>query len=355
MTVQAIILAAGLSSRMTEFKPLLPVGGTTAIRRTIDCAATCGTAPIVVTGHRADELTRAIVGVNVTIAHNDEFRTGMFSSVQTGLRALSGDCDAFFLLPADCCAVSPNMLQTLISRYVPSDDAILYPTHAGRRGHPPLIPAKYADGLLKHDGSDGARGYLHPQPSRDIPVDDAGILLDMDTPDDYAKLLRYLGFPTFPADAETLLSALGTAPDIAEHGRHVAATALKIAETCAVDVNRELLRAAALLHDIERARDEHAAVGAATLMRLGYPDCAKLVARHMDAPDYDASNEEKLLYLADKLCRRGEIVPPSVQTARMREKFAGDEDAIAAAERKMSRAVELLCEFGLTESDLSNL
>jgi hypothetical protein len=113
------------------------------------------------------------------------------------------------LLPADCCAVTPETFAALAAEA--DGDAVIYPSHRGRRGHPPVIPARYADKLLSYDGEGGAKGFLAALPARGFEVADAGVLLDMDTPEDYSALLSHLGLPTAPGTRGELRRLLGGA------------------------------------------------------------------------------------------------------------------------------------------------
>ncbi|MDR0904854.1 MAG: nucleotidyltransferase family protein [Oscillospiraceae bacterium] len=219
----AIILAAGFSSRMGVLKPLLPVGDCPAIVRTVNATLAAGVAPVVVTGYRGDEIKNALDGAGAIVVHNPDFADGMFTSVVAGARALPPDASAFFLLPADCCTIEPRTLSELAAQIV-SRETICYPTYGGKRGHPPVIPAALAAGLIAHEPDNtGAKGYFNRFPSVTVEVADAGVLRDMDTPSDYAETLRALGLPTSPTEtqARELFAKYGTAPDFAALGFEV--------------------------------------------------------------------------------------------------------------------------------------
>ncbi|MDR0446960.1 MAG: nucleotidyltransferase family protein [Oscillospiraceae bacterium] len=189
----AVILAAGYSSRMGTLKPLLPVMGVPAIRRVVEIVKKVGASPIVVTGHRAGEIVSALDGSGAVIAENAGYDRGMLSSVQTGVSALPDATRAFFLLPGDCCAVRPETLVALMQAFESGDETAIFPTFDARRGHPPIIPRALAAPLLEYSGEGGAKSCLSRYPGADLPVADPGVLLDMDTPQDYAALLEYLG------------------------------------------------------------------------------------------------------------------------------------------------------------------
>jgi CTP:molybdopterin cytidylyltransferase MocA len=198
MRLALLILAAGLSSRMGALKPLLPVGESSALLRSVRLAADAGIDEvIVVTGNGRERISKALqdCGAPVKTVFNGAFKTGMFSSVKAGAAALPEGTDGFFLLPADVCAVRESTLRLLAGAFE-REDALktVYPSVSGLRGHPPLIPARFIPALGEYDGGDGLRGFLSGLPSIELETGDPGIALDMDTPEDYARMLRYLGY-----------------------------------------------------------------------------------------------------------------------------------------------------------------
>jgi hypothetical protein len=274
----------------------------------------------------------------------------MFTSVKAGIHSLPGDIDGFFLLPVDHCAVSPDTLDKVIAAFILANgEAVVYPTHRNEQGHPPLIPYSFAADIKTYDGFDGMRGYLSAYPFEEVEVSDPGILLDMDTPRDYAALLSQLGLPTYPDEAgcDRLLKKYETPETVVLHCRQVRDLALHIAVLLGkkgVVINKPLLSSACLLHDILRQVPEHADAGAKLLLTEGYPETALLVAAHMDLPgDYQPKPDETaLLYLADKLSRSGKTVPVEDTLAEIKTRFAGDPDALSQAEKRMARAQMIL-------------
>ena len=191
-----IILAAGLSKRMGSFKPLLPVVAGAAVLDGINISGEAGIGDIiVVTGNMRGEI-ESVLSANapgVRIAYNSRFTDGMFSSVKTGVSALPERLDSFFILPADCCAVSADTLKTLIGVSAEvAPEYVVHPKYSGLRGHPPLIPSMYISHILEYHGENGLKGLLDTLPYVESDTDDRGVLLDMDTPEDYRELLEYL-------------------------------------------------------------------------------------------------------------------------------------------------------------------
>ena len=187
----AIIPAAGRSSRMGQFKPLLRVDGQTLIQRAVSVFLQNRIEDIiVVTGHRAAELEAALARYPVRIARNESYARGMFSSVREGIRILPAQCEGFFVLPVDHAFVTPATVGRLIEVFRDHPDRICHPCIDSRRGHPPLVPARLATVIAEHDGTGGLRRVLKrwAHLALDVPVADPNIALDLDTPEDLPKL-----------------------------------------------------------------------------------------------------------------------------------------------------------------------
>lgn len=183
----AVIPAAGLSSRMGDFKPLLPLGAQTVIETSVGSVISYVCTAAVVVGNRGDGVAEVLhrrFGSRLTITLNPDYAsTDMLRSVQLGLRGM-GECDAFFLLPADMPLVSGAVFEAMIAAFDGEAD-VIYPVVNGRRGHPPLIHARLIPDILGYDGDGGLRAILSGRRLREISVPDRGILIDLDTPNDY--------------------------------------------------------------------------------------------------------------------------------------------------------------------------
>jgi CTP:molybdopterin cytidylyltransferase MocA len=191
LSIAAVILAAGRSLRMGQFKPLLKVEGQTLIQRAISVFQQNQLeAIIVVTGHRAAELEAELTQTYVRIARNAAYTQGMFSSVVTGIRHLPARCDAFFVLPVDIAFVKSSTVDRLIEAYIDQPGRICYPCVEDRRGHPPLIPASLVEAICEYDGEGGLRRVLksHEDLALEVTVTDRFILFDLDEPNDLLNL-----------------------------------------------------------------------------------------------------------------------------------------------------------------------
>ncbi len=318
--VSAIVLAAGFSSRMGEFKPLLPLAGTSVIGRVASTLKQAGIEDvIVVTGHRAAELLPELTRYRLRHTMNDSYAAGMYSSVQSGVQALAADTAAFFLWPVDVPLVRSHSLRLLLRDFHQHGATVTYPTFRGERGHPPLIAASLIPLIRTQERPEGLRGLLAEQETvaRDVTVVDEGVVADMDTPADYSKLKEWAdnrGIPT-PAECEEILSRWHTSAEVIRHSRLVANVACEIAAALnrtGVALNPAWVGAAGLLHDLAKpkVRRNHARIGARILCSLGFPAVGGSVAMHMDF-DYELGellNETAVVYLADKLVQGDRLV-----------------------------------------------
>lgn len=192
----ALIVAAGLSSRMGQFKPMLPLGDSSIIRTIIGKLKSVDCDPIIlVTGHRADELTRHLADLGLTTVHNPDFAsTDMFTSVKLGLAVLNPTVERFFFSPGDVPLFSMKTLQTMSRQMDEDKKSVIIPVHDGRRGHPILIRGALIPRLLTYRGPMGLKGALKTLEEEVgfLKVSDLGITLDADRPQDYQRLLDLL-------------------------------------------------------------------------------------------------------------------------------------------------------------------
>jgi molybdenum cofactor cytidylyltransferase len=190
--LSAIILAGGYSTRMKQFKPLLPLGDSTIIENTINVFRNSGVDNItVVIGYRADDLKVLLDRISVKWVYNPNYHEGMYSSVVAGVSSLTTSTKGFFLLPADMPFVKKETIEELLRVYNSTTYDIIYPTYKGHRGHPPLISEGLFPAIKNWDGGGGLRALLskYQQVSTQVEVIDENILIDMDTYEDYLKAL----------------------------------------------------------------------------------------------------------------------------------------------------------------------
>jgi CTP:molybdopterin cytidylyltransferase MocA len=198
MKFGAVIAAAGLSSRMGAFKPLLPLDGGTIIERIICTLRDGGAEEIaVVTGRDASRIEETLASVkapyNITFVYNKDYAsTDMFYSASMGFADIAEHVDAIFFTPVDVPLFAVNTMRLLIEHL--QNRHILSPVHAGKRGHPILALSHAVKELIKWKGPGGLRGAIdaYSGPQDILEIDDPGIALDVDTPEEYRSLLKTL-------------------------------------------------------------------------------------------------------------------------------------------------------------------
>jgi molybdenum cofactor cytidylyltransferase len=186
----AILLAAGQSSRMGAFKPLLPFGNKTVIECCIDYLREGGVETIVVVlGHRSDDLREALENQDVSFAFNPDPTSEMGASIAAGIQQLPESGKATLIALTDHPAVPATVVKTLIAEWV-KGARIVIPMWRHRGGHPVLVDLSFKPELLTLSSSGGLRTLFqnHRGAVLRVEVDSPFIARDMDTWDDYRAL-----------------------------------------------------------------------------------------------------------------------------------------------------------------------
>ncbi len=188
--VSAILLAAGRSERMGAFKPLLPFGETTVIRRCIQNLRQAGVDDIVVVlGHRAEDLRQTLGDLRLRFATNPDSTSEMSASIACGLRELLPETKAALIALTDQPAVAPDVIRAIVSEWT-SGERLVIPEFNDRGGHPVLIDLCFRDELLELNPGLGLKSFFdtHRNQVRRVAVNSPYIARDMDTWDDYFAL-----------------------------------------------------------------------------------------------------------------------------------------------------------------------
>ena len=187
----ALILAAGVSSRMERFKPMLPVGEDTMIRRTVRMMQQAGADPIVVvTGYKSDVLRQHLDGMGLVFLNNEHYAsTQMFDSFKIGLEYLLSRCERLLFSPGDV----PTVQIDTVRRLLEYDSQVVRPVYGKKSGHPIVLRHDALEKISDYRGEDGLRGALCELglSRQDVPVNDEGVVLDADTPEEYNRLLLH--------------------------------------------------------------------------------------------------------------------------------------------------------------------
>ena len=192
-----IVLAAGASVRMGRPKALLPIGRELFVTRTVRVLAEAGVAPILVVGGDAHDGIRAAlrpVGCPVTVVSNPRPEAGQLSSLLVALETLDsidpGVSGAMVWL-VDVPLVQPGTVRRLCSAFAETGAPVVRPALGSRHGHPVVFAREIFDALRRADLEHGAKPVVRALGERvlDVEIADPGAYVDIDTPDDYARLV----------------------------------------------------------------------------------------------------------------------------------------------------------------------
>ncbi len=189
--IAAIVLAAGMSSRMGANKLLQEWRGKALLRWAVEAALASEAKPvIVVTGHDATNTEAVLRGLDVVIVRNPTYRDGLSTSLKCGLSALPDSADGALLMLGDMPEVSANLLNRMIAAFSPPDGrSICVAVHEGKRGNPVLWSRAFFDEMAAITGDTGAKSLLAANEEQLCEIEaNAGVLRDVDTPEALARL-----------------------------------------------------------------------------------------------------------------------------------------------------------------------
>lgn len=195
--VPALVLAAGLSSRMKRPKALMPIqpDGTTFVAQLSRTLVQGGAVDVLVVGRSDDEaLQREVdaLGPSVRFVANPDPDRGQLSSLIAGLNAADKPgVTGILVAPVDAPLIAASTVAALLSQFVSSRAPIVRPTYRGRHGHPVIFSRSVFDDLRHADPSQGAKAVVRAYSGGaiDLDVDDPAVVDDIDDPEDYARIL----------------------------------------------------------------------------------------------------------------------------------------------------------------------
>ena len=191
--ISGILLAAGLSTRMGEPKQLLPFGESTIVETVVDSMLGAKLDEvIVVVGHCASQIQEQLAERPVKIVFNADYREGMLTSAQAGIRALK-ESDAFALMLVDQPFITAALIDRVVDAYIQTDKGITLPSYNYKRGHPVIFHRRYADAILALGAESGGVRTLFKRYGDDIhyvTVDTDRVLRDIDYREDYERALQ---------------------------------------------------------------------------------------------------------------------------------------------------------------------
>lgn len=178
---------------MGRTKQQLPFRGKTVLECVVDSAlASLLHRVVVVLGYQADLLVPLLKGRDVTVALNPLYASGQSSSLKAGLRALTEETEAALFLLGDQPLVTPETIGLILAAYATSPSPIVLPVFEGRRGNPALFSRETFPRIAALKDDCGARPLFEEYAGRilKVPVSDPAIHFDIDTEEDYRRLLR---------------------------------------------------------------------------------------------------------------------------------------------------------------------
>jgi molybdenum cofactor cytidylyltransferase len=188
--IAAVILAAGLSKRMGGPKQILPVEGEPMLGRVLAVFRRSMVGEVVVVlGAEAQQIRETVRFKDEKVVINIRYREGMGSSLRLGIEALGDGTDAAIIALADQPFLSPATVDSIIEAHARTGAPIVVPVYHGGRGNPVLFDRSLFPQMLEVHGDVGAKSVVesHADEVLEVAVDDAGIIFDIDTPDDYNR------------------------------------------------------------------------------------------------------------------------------------------------------------------------
>jgi len=190
--IAGVIIAAGSSSRMGKTKQLLPFGKTTLLGQVIKNAKESALDEIIIVlGHKADKICQALDFSRTKIVINKKYSEGQSTSLIKGLENISQSCDSAMFILGDQPLVTAPIINTLINAAETSDAPIIIPYYQDKRGNPVTLARKMFHRLKSLSSDTGARVLFDEYKNSilKVQIPDKGILIDVDTMDDYKRVM----------------------------------------------------------------------------------------------------------------------------------------------------------------------
>ncbi len=189
--IGAVVLAAGLSTRMGQPKMLLPWVGKTVIETVVETLLQGGIVrPEVVVGAEGEQITRLLNAYPVQVVFNPSYRDGeMIHSLQVGLSSLNPQIEAVLIVLGDQPQLQSSTIRLLIEEFRREHHPLIIPSFHMRRGHPWLVGKELWADILNLRSPATMRNFIQQHSSiiKHLNVETPSILADLDTPEDYEK------------------------------------------------------------------------------------------------------------------------------------------------------------------------
>lgn len=187
MSVDGVILAAGYSSRANAFKMELEINKKSILQRCIEALYDDCSNIIVVSGYKHEKINELTKNYSrLRVIYNEEFNKGMFSSVKKGIQNVTAS--RFLLTPGDYPLISKDIIKKIIKQ----ENEIVIPSFNKKGGHPILLSSHLIKEILNEPDDSNLKRYLNRKKCSYLDIEDEGILLDVDTMEDYHNVKKII-------------------------------------------------------------------------------------------------------------------------------------------------------------------
>jgi molybdenum cofactor cytidylyltransferase len=191
--MEGIVLAGGYSSRANTFKMTLPLGQRSVLEQTISKFEGLCSRVIVVAGFKAELIQEEMAKIanknafsfQIKVVYNENFHQGMFTSIQKGCNEVTAA--TFFITPGD----SPLVKKETVQRISEHKGNVVIPSFQYKGGHPIKLSNQVKQKILETNQESNLRAVLNSYEKEYINVDDPGVIMDVDTLEDYQKAIHY--------------------------------------------------------------------------------------------------------------------------------------------------------------------
>ncbi|ALR90758.1 nucleotidyltransferase family protein [Clostridium butyricum] len=191
MSVDAVILAGGYSTRADGFKMEFDIEGKTILQRCIEGFYDSCRKIIVVTGFKYEKIEKLVKDYEkVVTVYNDNYPKGMFTSIKKGISQV--ESEKFFLTPGDYPLINKKVIEEILTKSIKvknKNKEVIIPSFYGKGGHPILADSSIVQDILVKSDDYNLREFLKNRKVAYEIIEDKSIILDVDTAQDYNEAL----------------------------------------------------------------------------------------------------------------------------------------------------------------------
>ncbi|QUF85350.1 nucleotidyltransferase family protein (plasmid) [Clostridium butyricum] len=191
MSVDAVILAGGYSTRAHGFKMEFDIEGKTILQRCIEGFYDSCRKIIVVTGFKYEKIEKLVKDYEkVVTVYNDNYPKGMFTSIKKGISQV--ESEKFFLTPGDYPLINKKVIEEILTKSIKvknKNKEVIIPSFYGKGGHPILADSSIVQDILVKSDDYNLREFLKNRKVAYEIIEDKSIILDVDTAQDYNEAL----------------------------------------------------------------------------------------------------------------------------------------------------------------------